>query len=286
MNVLIVGKNSYVGTHISEWLKIHDHSVYLLNSRTDEWKTYNYGNIDCIIHVAAIVHEKNEVPWEIYHKVNTLLPIHIAKIAKKQGVKQFIFFSTMGIYGKGKSLPYGTTISEFTEISPTSYYGKSKLEAEAGLKKLEGGSFNISIIRPPSIYGKNCPGNYISTFKNIASLFPVFPYSYSEAKQSFIYIDNLSELVRLIIEHKRRGVFTPQDNVQISTPDLLSLMAIIQEKKIHMSKFLGAFPKVFQNCKIITKLYGGINYSDNISNHFDGAYQKVSLREGMKRTLI
>ena len=71
-----------------------------------------------------------------------------------QGVKQFIFLSSISVYGLDTGV-----INEETPLNPRTHYGKSKLEAEQKLQKLADKTFNITILRPPMVYGKNCKGN-------------------------------------------------------------------------------------------------------------------------------
>lgn len=102
-NVLIIGKDSYIGNHIDLWLSERRFLVHQLDVLTEDWKTFDYSNYDAIVHVAGIVHRPECNDWKLYQRVNTDMPIAIACMAKKQGVKQYVFFSTMGVYGVGKS---------------------------------------------------------------------------------------------------------------------------------------------------------------------------------------
>ena len=99
MKVLIVGKDSYIGNHIDKWLSSKGMEVKQLDVLTNEWTTYDYSSFDSIVHVAGIVHRSDCEDWELYKRVNSDMPIQIAKMAKEQGVSQYIFFSTMGVYG-------------------------------------------------------------------------------------------------------------------------------------------------------------------------------------------
>ena len=67
--------------------------------------------------------------------MNTELTIALAKKAKAEGVKQFIFISSAIVYGN--SAPVGKTkvITKNTPVSPSNCYGDSKAKAEAGLEK-------------------------------------------------------------------------------------------------------------------------------------------------------
>lgn len=82
----------------------------------------------------------------------------------------------------------------------------------SGIEPAEGTAFNVAIVRPPSVYGKGCRGSYITGFTTIARKLPIIPCAYENVRQSFVYIDNLSECVRVIIESNLSGIFCPQDD--------------------------------------------------------------------------
>ena len=57
MNVLIVGKNSYIGAKTKAHLEQYGHAVHEADTVSDEWQTIDYSGYDAVVHVAAIVHE-------------------------------------------------------------------------------------------------------------------------------------------------------------------------------------------------------------------------------------
>lgn len=285
MKVLISGKDSYIGTNIKKYLeKNMNLAVDEIDVQKEKWKMNKFSKYNTVVHVAGIVHKKNSVSKEVYKKVNVDLTLEVAKKSKKDGVKQFVFMSTMGVYGVEKKLPFGNVIDENTNFNPKSYYGKSKLEAELKLQKLEDEDFKIIIIRPPNVYGKNCRGNYIKGFCKLIKILPVFPKVFLESRQGMIYIDNLSELVGLLIIKKSRGIFMPQDTL-INTVELIEEMSVLLGKKIIFSKHLGTLLKFFVKLKIINKIYGGISYSEKISEIKGINYELVSFKESIKKTL-
>lgn len=285
MRVLITGKDSYIGLHIRSCLEKYNYSVDEADMLADDWRSYDFSNYETIIHVAAVVHENaKSSDWEKFKKVNVQLVRDVAVKAKSEGVKQFIFFSTMAVYGQDKKLPQGNVINKDTLLLPVSLYGKSKYMAEQILEELSDDNFKVAVLRPPNVYGKNCPGNYIATFKTITQKLPLFPFAYNDSRQSFIYIDNLSNLVRLIIENRSSGIFMPQDDFIPNTNDLLNMIAKATNNKIHFSKFLGFFVRVFRFVPLVNKLYGGVSYDECMSNSFDCKYRVVSFEEGIKKT--
>ena len=75
--------------------------------------------------------------------------------AKEDGVKQFIFLSSMSVYGMDTGV-----ITKETVPVPKSNYGKSKLQAEEGINALSSDDFKVCTLRPPMVYGKDCKGNF------------------------------------------------------------------------------------------------------------------------------
>ena len=82
MKILIIGKNSYIGDHIDEWLTKYGHKVEQLDVLTEDWKSYDYSPYDAIVHVAGIVHRPDCQDWNLYKSVNTDMPIAIASSYK------------------------------------------------------------------------------------------------------------------------------------------------------------------------------------------------------------
>lgn len=286
MVILIIGKDSYIGNHIDEWLTKQGHDVDQLDVLTEDWKAYDYSSYDAIVHVAGIVHRPDCKDWNLYKSVNTDMPIEIATKAKAQGVKAYVFFSTMGVYDAGKQLK-PSVVDENTPLlnEGNSMYGKSKLMAEEGLTKLQDGTFRVSFMRPPSVYGKGCRGGYISGFTSIARKLPLIPQAYENVKQSFVYIDNLSECIRVIIENNLTGIFCPQDD---ETPNANRLLEVIYKgigKKYRTSKILGVCLRIVSFVPLVKKAYGGIEYSRSLSTIPGHNYQVVSFEEGMRRTV-
>src|SRR5699024_1442174 len=133
----------------------------------------------------------------------------IAKKAKNEGVCHFMFLSTMNVYGLETGI-----IDVNTPLEPRSNYGKSKLQAEQQIGTLNSEKFKVAIIRPPMIYGKNCPGNY-QRLRWIALRAPIFPDL--DNKRSMIYVDNLSAYMGHLIDTKAEGVFFPQNREYVNT---------------------------------------------------------------------
>ena len=286
MRVLIIGKRSYIGSNLKSHLEKHGCLADEADAENDEWKTVDYSAYDSVVHVAAIVHQNAKSADEaLFNRVNTELPVEAARLAKSQGVPQFVFLSTMGVYGKEKTLKESdSVIDDSTPATAKSGYGGSKRKAENLLKTLETESFKVAVVRPPNVYGPGCKGNYIPLFKKLSLLSWIFPFAFSSIRQSMIYIDNLCELIRLIIENQTGGLYLPQDDCAPSTVYLVHQIREIFGKKTHDSRVLGAVVRLFGGLQIVKKIYGGIRYDDSVSGCFDNKYQIVSFTDGLYAT--
>ena len=152
-NVLIAGENSYVGKSLEKYLSAwpDEYKIDTISLRDDDWKQKDFSQYHVIFHVAAVVHMKEKPKMEsLYLVVNRDLPIEVAIKAKNEGVKQFIFMSTMAVYGEDGKLDENIVIGLNTETNPNTYYGKSKLLAEIELNKHNDDKFKVVIVKTPN----------------------------------------------------------------------------------------------------------------------------------------
>lgn len=167
-NLLISGANGYLGSSfINQYSDKYNFEKFSL--LTQKLEDIIFDSMDVVLHCAALVHQKVEHPYTKYYEVNVEYPLKLAKLAKENGVKQFVFISTIAVYGEDEE-----KLDENTVCNPITPYGKSKLEAEKELLKLSDDSFVVSIIRPPMVYGKDAPGNIDSLIKLVKKL-PIIP---------------------------------------------------------------------------------------------------------------
>ncbi|WP_182199802.1 NAD-dependent epimerase/dehydratase family protein [Paraliobacillus salinarum] len=259
--ILITGKNSYVGTSFKKWLERYseDYLIDSISLRDDSWREKDFSTYDVVFHVAAVVHQKEKPGMkELYFKVNRDLPIEIAKKAKEAGVSQFIFMSTMAVYGEEGKLGQEVVINRNTPVDPKTFYGISKVEAEAELNKLNDSSFRVVVLRPPMVYGPNCPGNY-ARLEKLAIKTPVFPLI--DNKRSMLHIDKLCQSVKEYIDEVAEGLYFPQDDKYINTCLMVKELAKKNGKSIYLSKTVGVIIKlIFKRVNLINKVFGNLVY--------------------------
>lgn len=262
--ILITGANSYIGTSFESYIKENFTEQYLVDTvdmLDGSWREKSFTGYDSVFHVAGIAHQKEtKENAHLYYEVNRDLAIKTAQKAKKEGVKQFIFLSSMSVYGKNTGI-----ITEETPIAPKSHYGKSKVEAEKGIKDLQGTEFQVAILRPPMIYGKGCRGNY-QTLVKLALKLPIFPYVKNQ--RSMLYIENLCEFVRLLIDRGESGLFCPQNGEYSNTSEMVKMIAEAHGKKIRLIKGFGGLIKFFGLfSKTLQKAFGNLIYEQKMGEY-------------------
>ena len=257
--ILIVGKNSYIGKtfidqqykdfHIDEYDSMNPLSV-------DVFKAH-----DVVLHLAGIAHVSNKKSKkldDLYMKVNRDLAIESCKLAKEAGVKQFIFMSSMIIYGKDKRIGKVFEISNTTKPNPINAYGRSKLEADLFIQSQNSESFKTLVIRAPMVYGEGCKGNYPKLL-DLAKKLAIVPKIHN--KRSVIEVHNLCEQFKDYILDECSGVYYPQDDKYMDTTDVMVDYRKSLGKKTYQSILFGLlvrFLSLFINS--FRKMYSSKTY--------------------------
>lgn len=279
--ILILGKKSYLGESLYKWLEKYpeNYSVDIVSTLNYEWKNADFKQYDTIVDFAGIAHINHitEDMKDLFYSVNRDLTIEIGKYAKEHGIKHMIYFSSMNVYGD-----YCDNISDRNAVHPTSFYGDSKLQGDIGLQKLEDETFTVAHVRPPFVYGKGCSGNYNSISK-IAKKTPVFP-DYRN-KKSMIYIDNLCEFIRLVIDAQMGGYLTPQNRELVSTADLVREIAKYSNRKMYFTKiFNWMIPIGNKLTRQVRRAFADDCYELELSNYFEWKYCVVNFKKSIYRT--
>ena len=285
--ILITGANSYIGTsfekYVSQWPEKYETDT--VDMVDGSWRKKSFAGYDAVFHVAGIAHSDNgkisEEKEKLYYSVNTDLTIETAKKAKEDGVKQFVFMSSAIVYGESAPIGKQKIITKETPVSPANCYGDSKVQAEKGLKELEDDRFKVVILRPPMIYGKGSKGNYPALVK-LAKKLPLFPYVRNE--RSMLYIGNLVEFVRLMIENEERGTFWPQNVEYSNTSELVRMIGAAHGKKVRLVKGFGWLLKIVSHFTgLVNKAFGNLTYEKSMSEYKE-EYRRVTLAESIEET--
>lgn len=285
--ILITGANSYIGTsfekYMSQWPELYQ--VDTVDMIDGSWREKSFAGYDCVYHVAGIAHSDTSNVTEerkaFYYKINTDLTVETAKKAKADGIKQFIFMSSAIVYGDSAPIGKSKVITKETPVNPANFYGDSKLQAENGILPLNDDGFKVVILRPPMIYGPGSKGNY-PVLSKLARKLPVFPEVRNQ--RSMLYIDNLMEFVRLMVDNEEQGIFWPQNGEYSNTTELVRLIAREHGKKIAIVPgFSWALKCLSYATGLVNKAFGSLCYEMEISE-YPCDYRKYTLAESITET--
>ncbi len=285
--ILITGAGSYIGTSVENYLNQWPgrYQVDTVDMVDGSWREKDFSGYHTVYHVAGIAHADtghvSEERKAFYYEINTDLTIETAKKAKADGVKQFIFMSSAIVYGASAAIGKKKVITAGTSVDPENFYGDSKVQAENGILPLQDEHFNVVVLRPPMIYGKGSKGNY-PVLAKFAQKLPAFPYVKNE--RSMLYIENLCEFVRLMIENNEKGIFHPQNGEYSDTAELVKMIAAAHGKKVAIVHGFGWSLKLMSHVTgLVNKAFGSMSYDMAISEYEEN-YRVCGLKESIERT--
>ena len=283
--ILITGANSYIGTSFEQYLLQwpDKYAITTVDMIDGSWRQTSFTGYDTVYHVAGIAHSDSGAITEekkaLYYRINTDLTVETAKKAKADGVKQFIFMSSAIVYGDSAPIGKSKIITKDTPVSPANCYGDSKVQAENGIRPLADESFKVVILRPPMIYGKGSKGNF-PLLVNLANKLPVFPKVSNQ--RSMLYIGNLVEFVRLMIENEEEGTFWPQNAEYSNTSELVKLIATANGRSIMLVPCLTWLLKLTSHATgLVNKAFGNLAYDQEMSC-YPVDYRKFSPAESIR----
>ncbi|MFY8331099.1 NAD-dependent epimerase/dehydratase family protein [Vagococcus carniphilus] len=289
--ILITGENSYIGTSFDAFMKQYqdDYIVDTISVRDDEWKQKDFSLYDAIYHVAGIAHadvgKVSEEQQQLYYKVNRDLTYEVARKYKedrKDSFSQFIYMSSIIIYGDNVSIRKKRVITKETKPNPSNFYGDSKLQAELKIQPLADGKYQVCIVRPPMIYGPNSKGNY-PQLRKLALKLPIFPDIPNE--RSMLFVGNLMMFIKEMIDGKLLSdIYCPQNNEYVRTSYMVREIAGAHTKKIRLFKFMNWSIYLLSYIPgkiggLTNKAFGNLVYESKKEKNFIDLSKSVELAE-------
>ena len=268
--ILITGANSYIGTSVEKYLAQwpEEYQVDTIDMVDGSWRDKNFAGYDSVFHVAGIAHQDSgkitEERKKLYYKVNTDLTIETAKKAKAEGVGQFIFMSSIIVYGASAKMGEKKVITRDTKPAPEGAYGDSKLKAEEGIQPLQNERFAVCILRPPMVYGPGSKGNY-RLLEKAALKLPFFPDI--ENERSMLHIDGLCAYVKQMVDSRSSGIHFPQNPAYVCTSRMVREIAQAHGKHIRLTKVFNPILRLLSGkVGFVDKVFGNLVYDASLRN--------------------
>jgi len=256
MRILLTGASGFIGSAFYRRYQT-EFEIESVSFRK-EIEEIDAEGIDVVVHLSALVHQMGGAEESLYHQVNVTKTIALAEKAKASGVKQFVFMSSVKVYGEESVTPY----DEESPCHPKDPYGRSKLDAETALLAMADETFKVAIIRTPVVYGEGVKANILKLIE-LTDSYKVLPFGGIHNRRSMVYVGNLTHLISEIIQQKEAGIFLASDDAPLSTSALIEKIA----------NALGKYPLLFpffplkimlkwRKPQIYQRLYGDL-YLDN-----------------------
>jgi len=236
--IFVTGGTGFLGKHLIERLATENHQIVALTRKKNSLINFPIQEVvgslddiqnwekelsecDVLIHCAAKVEFWGA--WQDYYKNNTLATLELLKSAEKHHVKRFIYISSESVLQDKKDLfdidetyPYPN--------EPSSYYGKSKMQAEQGIRAFNGNILKI-ILRPTFIYGKGV--NAIETLKNKINSGAFSWIDNGNVWMEMVYVKNVVEAITKAIDYgSNNEIYNITDHSKLKVNEFLSdLMA-------------------------------------------------------------
>lgn len=234
---LVTGASGFVGSNLIAEMERrnmsykgltrgHEPNLVTIPSYSSEmdWRAHLDG-VEAIMHLAARVHVMRETdvdPIKRFREANVSTTINLAQQAADAGVRRFVFVSSIKV--NGESTPAGKPFRATDPQGPLDPYGVSKAEAEEALIALgKKTGMEITIVRPPLVYGPGVKGNFQNLIR-WARLGVPSVFSKIKNKRSFISVDNLSDFLITVLDHPNaaNSVFLVSDGEDLSTHEMLT----------------------------------------------------------------
>lgn len=222
--IFIAGAGGYLGPKMVAFFLDQGHTVTALDrfffgqtldeyknhknfiSIKDDIRTFNkkaLKNIDVVINLASISNDPaSELQPEITRLINFEGAIRLARCAKEEGAKQYIFSSSCSVYGKGNG-----TVSELSPAHPLSVYAQSKINAESELVKLSDKQFGVTILRMATLFGLSKKRMRFDLIVNLMTLHAwknkkIFIMGGGKQWRPLVHLDDCIQAFNLVLNEK------------------------------------------------------------------------------------
>jgi nucleoside-diphosphate-sugar epimerase len=309
-HVLVTGANGFVGKNLCNALENNGFSVHTAvrkpdrDKQSDSYDEHVIGDIDkhtnwneslqgidCVVHLAARVHVMHETvadPLEVFRAVNTDGTYNLARQAADNGVKRFIYLSSIKVNGEYTSAGKAFTADDVS--TPSEPYSISKFDAEQQLGQLSiDTGMEVVIIRPPLVYGPGVKANFLSMMEWLYKGIPL-PFGAIHNKRSLVAVDNLVDLIVSCISHPAAAnqIFLVSDGEDLSTTDLLRRTAEVLGKPARLlpvpRRFLEFGLKLLGKSDQAQRLCGSLQVDISKTRELLGWKPPVSVDEELRKT--
>ena len=301
--VLVTGANGFIGKALCPLLRDAGKAIKVVTRQPDQlagalagsdigervnWRATLQG-VDCIVHLAArthIIHDKAANPLAEYRRINVDATRRIAQAAADNGVRRFVFLSSIKVNGEETAdAPY----NEQSAPHPEDAYGQSKWESEQALAEIAAASkLEIVVLRAPLVYGSGVKGNFLRLMQAIDRDLPL-PLGGIENKRSLLYLSNLLDAIVSCLDHPvAAGKTYLIGDHDISTTELANSIAAALGKPARLFAIPSTLLKIAgaacRKSGDVARLLGSLQIDSSAIRRELGWQPRCDLRTGLQQT--
>ena len=245
-----------------------------------------------VVHLAARAHVMRDTvpdPLAAYRTVNVDGTLNLARQAAAAGVRRFVFVSSVKVNGE-YSQP-DQPFSETDEPAPQDAYGRSKHEAERGLRQLGADSgMEVVIIRPPLVYGPGVKANFAALMRAVQMGWPLALGAVYN-RRSLVALDNLVDFILTCATHPKAAnqTFLVSDGHDLSTTELARGLARAADVPARLMPIpvwaLQAGALILGRGDEVQRLCGNLQVDISKARSLLGWWPPVTVDEGLRRAV-
>lgn len=306
-SILVTGANGFVGAALCDTLEaagLQVRRAVRTSNRPDEIAVGSIGaetdwgpavsNSEVVIHLAARVHVMQDSSPDAlgsYREVNATGTRRLAEQAASNGVRRFIYLSSIKVNGEATvpGRPYGPS----DEPRPEDPYGLSKLEAERAIAEVAiQCGMEFVVIRPPLVYGPGVRANFHSMMRLVQRGMPLPLGCVTGNRRSLLSLGNLTDLLLNCVDNPMAAnrTFLASDGEDLSTADLLRRLGIAMGRPARLVPVpvplleLGA--RLLGRPDLARRLLGSLQVDISETRRVLGWNPPVSVDEGLRRAAV
>jgi nucleoside-diphosphate-sugar epimerase len=297
MRIAVTGAAGFVGRHLCRRLERDGHSVVPVTRASADLSEVTSPSLErlflgseLVMHLAGRAHvlrESSEHSLGEFLRANVEGSTRVAAAASRVGVRRLVFLSSILVHGSDSG---PRAFRETDTAAPRGPYAISKWRAEQILTELcRNCQLELTILRPPLVYGPGVKGNFRRLVKLSQSGLPL-PLASIRNLRSLIFVDNLTDAVLACATHRRATdqTFLVSDGQDVSTPELIRRLSTAMGRSARLVSLplslLRFTARALGQADVMGRLTGSLQADSSHIRETIGWVPPHSMEDGIKST--